>query len=72
MLNDADVAATMARAFLMSSGARSAAATRDAVSLYLASREQTVASLRRSLPAAWRPIVALPTRRAIAGLIAAI
>ena len=72
MLNDADVAATMARAFLMSSGARSAPATRDAVSLYLASREQTVASLRRSLPAAWRPIVALPTRRAIAGLIAAI
>ena len=71
-LNDADVAATMARAFLMSSGARSAPATRDAVSLYLTSREQTVAALRRSLPATWRPIVALPTRRAIAGLIAAI
>jgi CHAD domain-containing protein len=72
VLNDADVAATMARAFLMSSGARSAPATRDAVSLYLSSREQTVATLRRGLPAAWRPIVALPTRRAIAGLIAAI
>ena len=72
MLNDADVAATMARAFLMSSGARSAPATRDAVSLYLTSREQTVASYRRSLPAAWRPIVALPTRRALAGLVAAI
>ena len=71
-LNDADVAATTARAFLMSSGARSAPATRDAVSLYLASREQTVATLRRSLPTAWRPIVALPTRRAIAALIAAI
>ena len=71
-LNDADVAATMARAFLMSSGARSAPATRDAVSLYLSSREQTVATLRRSLPAAWRPIVALPTRRALAGLIAGI
>lgn len=71
-LNDADVAATMARAFLMSSGARSAPATQDAVSQYLATREATVASLRRSLPAAWRPIVALPTRRAIAMLVAAI
>ncbi len=71
-LNDADVAATMARAFLMSSGARSAPATRDAVSLYLTSRAQTVATLRKSLPGAWRPIVSLPTRRAIAGLIAGI
>jgi CHAD domain-containing protein len=72
MLNDADVAATMARAFLMSSGARSAPATREAVSQYLASREAAVVSLRRGLPAVWRPVVALPTRRAIASLIAAI
>ena len=72
MLNDADVAATMARAFLMASGARSAPATQAAVSQYLASREATVVSLRRGLPTVWRPIVALPTRRAIAGLIATI
>ncbi len=71
-LNDADVAATMARSFLMSSGPRSASATREAVSLYLATREATVASLRKTLPGAWRPIVALTTRRSIAGLIAAI
>ena len=71
-LNDADVAATMARVFLMSSGPRSASATREAVSLYLATREATVASLRKSLPGAWRPIVALTTRRAIADLVAGI
>ncbi len=71
-LNDADVASGLARAFLMSSGARSAPATQDAVSQYLTSREATVASLRRGLPAVWRPVVALPMRRAIAGLIAAL
>jgi CHAD domain-containing protein len=71
-LNDADIASTVARSFLMSSGARSAPATQEAVSQYLASREATVAQLRRGLPAVWRPIVALPMRRAIAGLIAAI
>ncbi len=72
MLNDADVAATMARAFLMSNGTRSAPATQEAVSQYLVSREATVTSLRRGLPAVWRPVVALATRRALAGIIAAI
>ncbi len=71
-LNDADVASTMARAFLMTSGARSAPATQEAVSQYLMSREATVASLRKALPTVWRPIVALPMRRAIAGIVAAV
>lgn len=71
-LNDADLAAGMARAFLMSSGARSAPATQAAVGRYLASRETVVAARRRGLAHVWRPVVSLPTRRALASLIAAL
>lgn len=70
-LNDADIAAHMARSHLMASGPRLTAASRAVVGRYLASREALVTNLRRGIPAQWRPIVAPTTRRVLAGIIAA-
>lgn len=70
-LNDADIAAHLAREYLMSSGPRSSGASQAAVAAYLASREGIVASLRRSLSTRWRPITTPATRRMLAGIIAA-
>jgi CHAD domain-containing protein len=70
-LNDADIAAHLAREHLMSSGPRLTVASRTAVARYLADREAQVAALRRGIPAQWRPIVAPATRRGLAMVIAA-
>jgi CHAD domain-containing protein len=70
-LNDADIAARLAREHLMTSGPRLSAASRAAVARYLASREGLVSTLRRSLGVQWRPLVAPATRRMLGGIIAA-
>ena len=64
-LHDADVAAARARAFLTAQAAGLPAPTIEAVGRYLSSREREVARLRRSLPVAWRPIVAPTFRRGL-------
>ncbi|MFN8518263.1 MAG: CHAD domain-containing protein [Chloroflexota bacterium] len=71
VLNDADLAAHLAREHLMTQGPRLSAASRAAVVGYLASREAVVAAYRRSLSTRWRPITAPTTRRMLAGVIAA-
>jgi CHAD domain-containing protein len=70
-LNDADIAARLAREHLMSSGPRLAPASQAAVANYLASREGIVAAHRRSLSTRWRPITAPTTRRALGAIVAA-
>lgn len=71
VLNDADIAARMAREHLMTSGPRLSAGAQAVVSRYLASREAIVAAQRRGLSAQWRPMTAPATRRTLAGIIAA-
>jgi CHAD domain-containing protein len=70
-LNDADIAAHLAREHLLTSGPRLSGASQMAIASYLASREGIVATLRRSLSTQWRPITAPTTRRALAAIIAA-
>jgi CHAD domain-containing protein len=71
VLNDADLAAHLAREHLMTHGPRLSATSRAAVVAYLASREGVVAAYRRSLSTRWRPITAPTTRRMLAAVIAA-
>lgn len=71
VLNDADIAARMARDHLMASGPRLSPAAQLVIGRYLASREALVAAQRRSLSAQWRPITAPATRRALATIVAA-
>jgi CHAD domain-containing protein len=72
MLNDADVAARLAREFLVASAARLAPPTIEAVGRYLGARDRDVARLRRSLPAAWRPLAAESFRRALGRAVSAL
>jgi CHAD domain-containing protein len=69
-LNDADIAAHLAREHLMASGPRLSPAAQEAMASYLASREGIVTTLRRSLSTRWRPITAPTTRRVLGGIIA--
>jgi CHAD domain-containing protein len=64
-MHDADVAAGLARGFLVAHSARLAPAEIDAIGRYLTSREREVTRLRRSLGPVWRRLVALGYRRAL-------
>lgn len=72
LLNDADVAARLAREFLVGSAARLSPQTIEAVGRYLGARDRDVARLRRSLPAAWRPLAAESFRRALGRAVSAL
>ena len=72
LLNDADVAARLAREFLVASAARLEPQTIEAVGRYLGARDRDVARLRRSLPAAWRPLAAESFRRALGRAVSAL
>jgi len=72
LLHDADVAAHLAREFLAGSASGLSAETIQAVGRYLASREKEVARLRRTLPAAWRPLVGDAFRRALGRAVSVI
>ena len=72
LLNDADVAARLAREFLVASAARLPPPTIEAVGRYLGARDRDVARLRRSLPAAWRPLAAESFRRALGRAVSAL
>ena len=69
LLHDADVAATLARTFLVERSAHLAPPTVDAVGRYLRNREQEVTHLRRTLAPVWRRIVSLEFRRSLARAI---
>jgi CHAD domain-containing protein len=64
-LNDADVATRLGREFLVASAARLTPSTIEAVGRFLGVRDRDVARLRRSLPAAWRPVAAESFRRGL-------
>lgn len=71
-LNDADIAARLAREHLMTNGPRLPSATQAAVAAYLEDREATVLLRRRTLSTHWRPMTAVATRRMLGGLIASL
>lgn len=65
LLNDADVAATLARAFLVDHAGGLDEAETTTIGRYLVSREQEVARLRRSVGAPWRRVAGLSFRRGL-------
>jgi CHAD domain-containing protein len=72
LLHDADVAAATTRAWLNANAPQLPAASREAVGLYLDSREADVERLRRSFRPLWRRITGRPFRRALGVAIAQI
>ena len=64
-MHDADVAATLTRAWLNANAADLPASSRDAVGLYLDTREADVERCRRSFRPLWRRITGPPFRRAL-------
>lgn len=65
LLNDADVAATLTRSFLVQEAADLTEAETIAIGRYLVSREQEVGRLRRTVGAPWRGVAGLAFRRAL-------
>ena len=72
LLNDADVAAHTSRAFLATHAARLPSGSRQAVGLYLESREAELVRLRRLFPPIWRRVSGAPFRRTLAQTLAAL
>ena len=70
LMNDADVAASMARTFLVEHAGGLSALEGAAIGRYLVSREREVARLRRSVGPAWRGVAGISFRRAL-GRVAA-
>jgi triphosphatase len=72
LMHDADVAASMARTFLVEHGADVDAMSAAVIGRYLASREREVARLRRTVGIPWRGLAGVTFRRrlgrALAGL----
>jgi CHAD domain-containing protein len=65
MLHDADVAAGLARAYLVRHSAHLAPAAVDAIGGYLREREREVTRLRRTLGPTWRRVTSVEFRRAL-------
>lgn len=65
LLNDAHVAATITRDWLTLNAPRLPASSREAVGLYLDSREADMERLRRSFRTVWRRITGRTLRRAL-------
>ncbi|MEX1169666.1 MAG: CHAD domain-containing protein [Chloroflexota bacterium] len=70
LLNDADVAASMARTFLVEHAGDLSAIESAAIGRYLVSREREVARLRRSVGPAWRGVAGISFRRALGRVVA--
>ena len=69
-MNDAEVAATMARTFLVEHGNELSEAEAEAIGRYLVSREREVARLKRTVGSAWRGVAGVYFRRALGRTIA--
>ncbi len=65
MLHDADVAAGLARAFLVHGAATLPAASVNAIGGYLGWREREMARLRRTIGPPWRRVTSIEFRRAM-------
>ena len=65
MLHDADVAAGLARAFLVHEAATLPSASVNAIGGYLGSREREMARLRRTIGPPWRRVTSIEFRRAM-------
>ena len=72
LMNDADVAASMARTFLVEHAGDLSQLEGAAIGRYLVSREREVARLRRSVGPAWRGVAGIGFRRALGRVVAAL
>jgi triphosphatase len=72
LLNDADVASRMTRTFMITQASRLPAGSREAIGLYLDSREAEIGRLRRQLGPIWRRITAVRFRRRLGASISAL
>jgi CHAD domain-containing protein len=70
LLNDADVAASMARTFLVEHAGDLSSLESAAIGRYLVSREREVARLRRSVGPAWRGVAGISFRRTLGRVVA--
>jgi CHAD domain-containing protein len=71
-LNDADVAAKLARDVLVARAGELSKAEADSIGAYLHSREREVARRRRALGPIWRAVNGAPFRRALGRATAAL
>jgi len=69
-MNDAEVAATMARTFLVEHGNELSEAQAEAIGRYLISREREVARLKRTVGTTWRAVSGLTFRRGLGRTVA--
>ena len=69
-MNDAEVAATMARIFLVEHGNELSELEAQAIGRYLVSREREVARLKRTVGTTWRGVAGLNFRRGLGRTVA--
>jgi CHAD domain-containing protein len=72
LLNDANVAASMARTFLVEHAGDLSGVESAAIGRYLVNREREVARLRRSVGPAWRGVAGIGFRRGLGRVVAAL
>lgn len=70
LMNDASVAASMARTFLVEHAGDLSATENAAIGRYLVDRERQVARLRRTIGPTWRRVAGLGYRRALGRVVA--
>ncbi len=70
LMNDADVAASMARTFLVEHAGDLSALETAAIGRYLVNRERDVARLRRGVGPAWRGVAGIGFRRTLGRVVA--
>ncbi len=69
LMNDADVAASMARTFLVEHAGDLSGAQSAAIGRYLVSREREVARLRRTIAVPWRGVAGIGFRRGLGRVV---
>ena len=72
LMHDADVAASMIRAFLVDGAGRLSEVETAAIGRYLVDREREVVRLRRTVGPTWRAIVGVSFRRGLGRAVAAL
>ncbi|MFL5675643.1 MAG: CHAD domain-containing protein [Chloroflexota bacterium] len=70
LMNDADVAASMARTFLVEHAGELSGLESGAIGRYLVNREREVARLRRTIGAPWRGVAGVTFRRTLGRVVA--
>jgi CHAD domain-containing protein len=70
LMNDASVAASMARTFLVEHGGQLSEVETAAIGRYVVDREREIVRLRRSIGATWRRVAGLSYRRALGRVVA--